>query len=95
MIPVIYLMYLRFLRLRLWVPGLIVPLVLFALAVYGGDSRRLLAAKVLIDVLVYLLPALGILTVLTAVRRSHWSMILTRPVGFPRLLVGSLRGCKS
>jgi len=81
-------MFFRFIRLWLWVPALILPLSLFFLALIKGSSPLDLAQKVMLDCLLYLLPSLAIISILTSVDRSRWDLILIRPIRRRSLILG-------
>ncbi len=92
MFAIARLMWIRFRRLGLWAPALIVPLALVGVALFVGDQPVTLASKLILDFVFYALPALAILALITAVDRSRWDLVLTRPIGFGRLLLGIWAG---
>ncbi|MBI4585463.1 MAG: hypothetical protein HY717_15730 [Planctomycetes bacterium] len=91
MISIISWLIKRFLRLGLWLPGFLLPLLLFA-AILVGDRSTELAASALLDYLLYALPALAAIAVLTSADRSSWDLILTRPLRFPGFLLAIWAG---
>jgi hypothetical protein len=91
-IVVIGYLWRRFFRLRMWIPGLLVPLLLFLLAHLGSEGSPRLARKVLLDYLLYVLPALAILFILGSADRSRWGLMMASPLGFTRLLAGICLG---
>ena len=78
----------RFLRLWLWVPAFILPFFLFCMVLLKESASFEFAQKLILDCLLYLLPALAVITVLTSVDRSKWTLLLTRPIRLHTLLIG-------
>jgi hypothetical protein len=78
----------RFFKLRLWILAVLLPATLYLGLVFRAESSAEEPYLFLLGLLLYLLPALAIVSTLTAVDRSQWAMWKTTRLGFPGILVG-------
>ena len=78
----------RFFKLRLWIPAVVLPALLYLVLLFLGDDSLEAPHLFLLGLLLYMLPALAIVSTLTAVDRSQWVLWKTTRLKFSELLGG-------
>jgi len=89
MTPIIRASALSFLRRGIWLVALVFPA---ALALWSGRSDAGNGAAVLLACLHYLLPALASIFLITSADESGLDLLLSRPLRWPRILLGRWTG---